>query len=102
MAFTGDGEEIIQPYIAGKPLADKVQVRSAEVSLMELRKVQLELGDLVQELNIPAAISILLEESIVELEITDQARFDAPVQNAPARPRRSWLHYLYIIAGVGR
>lgn len=77
VAFTGDGEEIIQPYIVGKPLADKVEVRSAEVSLVELRRVQLELSDLVWELNIPAAISIFLEESIVELEITDQARFDA-------------------------
>ena len=96
VAFTGDGEETIQPYIAGSPLADKVEVRSAKVSLMELRRVQLELGDLVREFNIPATISILLEESIVELEITDQARFDAALLLANATlPKHVVVNAIY-------
>lgn len=84
VAFTRDGEQTIQPYLEGSPLADKVEVRSAEATLMELQAAQQEATRLVEELELSATIAILIQKNHVELDITDRARFDAALEQANA------------------
>lgn len=84
VAFTRDGEETIQPYIENSPLADKVEVRSAEMSYVELENLHNQTIGLTNELGLPVSSSINIQENIVELYVTDQVRFDAALAQANA------------------
>lgn len=84
VAFTRDGEETIQPYIENSPLADKVEVRSAEMSYVELKNLHNQATRLTNELGLPVSSSIDIQNNVVELYITDQARFDAALAEANA------------------
>lgn len=84
VALTGDGEETIQPYLEGSPLAEKVEVRSAEATYAQLQAAQQEATRLVEQLGLSATIAILIQENHVEVNVTDRARFDAALEQANA------------------
>jgi hypothetical protein len=84
VAFTEDGEATMQPYLAGSPIADVVEIRTAAVTLAELQSTQMAVSSLLVELGIPADSGINVQANQVELYITDEAAFEAALQAADA------------------
>jgi len=80
--FSHDGEETIRAYIENGPLADIVEVRTANVSLAELEAAQAAAGLAIRELGIPVNSGINVFENRVELYVTERARFDAALREA--------------------
>jgi hypothetical protein len=80
--FTRDGEETIQPYIENGPLADIVEVRTAQVSLVELQTAQTAAVRTIHDLDIPVHSGINVSENCVELYVADPAQLDAALQEA--------------------
>ncbi len=69
--FTRDGEETIRPYIAGKPFAAAVEVMSASTTVVELDRVQAEVGRVAADLGIRFASGTNVYENRVELYVLD-------------------------------
>lgn len=84
VTFTRDGEQTIQPYIAGTPLADVIEVRTAQVTEQQLRDAQQATIELLDELGLPFSSGINIQESKVELYITDRQLFDQKMTEAGA------------------
>jgi hypothetical protein len=85
VAFTGrDGEETVRPYVEGSPLAKQLDIRSAEVTYAELKATQQEAIRLVQELALSVSASINMQENQVDLYVTDEAHFDAALEEVNA------------------
>lgn len=82
VAFTRDGEETIRPYIEGGSLAGQIEVRSADVTYIELQNTQKLAHHLVDPLGLSTSSSIDIQESHVELYVTDEARFEAALKEA--------------------
>ncbi len=83
--FTRDGEETIKPYL--KPyteLANIVEVRTAKVSLVDLKKAQANASDFARALDIPVSSGINVYNNSVELYVTktDWSRFDDALQRS--------------------
>jgi hypothetical protein len=81
--FTEGGEETIRRYVEGGPLAELIELRPAELTLDELRAIQDEVTDLALELGILATAGINVQEGVVELGITDQAKLEASGATLP-------------------
>jgi hypothetical protein len=81
VAFTGDGEDTLAPYVAGSALEDIVRVRSAALTYDELRALQAETDRLLRPLNMSISSGISIQENLVELFITDLDAFDAGIQD---------------------
>lgn len=82
VAFTRDGQETIEPYVRDTPLAELIEVRTAEVSLAELQAIQREVTPMVIGLGFSFILGINVQENRVELDITDQAVWEAALQQA--------------------
>jgi hypothetical protein len=82
VAFTRDGQATMQPYLEGNPIAEVVEIRTAEATLAELKSAQTAASSLLAELDIPAASGINVQANQVELYITDEALFAAALQGA--------------------
>lgn len=76
VAFTHDGEKTIQPYIANKPWANVLEVRTADATLTELETAQDASHRMLREWNIPGESFIDIIKNRVELHVTDQVRPD--------------------------
>ena len=85
VAFTRNGEETIQPYVENTPLADLIEVRTAEATYEELKAAQREARWLLDELELSSASGINIKENQVELYVTDRSLFNAKLQEANAR-----------------
>ena len=70
VAFTREGEETIRPYVDGSSVADIVEVRQVEMSLVELKKARREAVSMVKELGFKASSGIDLPNNMVELYLT--------------------------------
>jgi hypothetical protein len=81
-AFTRDGEETLQRYVAGTPLDGLVQVRKARFTYAELVAAGQEVGRLVQELGLPFSWGSDVEGNRIELWVTDRAQFEAALEQA--------------------
>jgi hypothetical protein len=81
-AFTRDGQATIKPYIENTPFEELVEVRKAEVPLADLETVQQKVMRIVQELGFPFSSEINIQENRVELQVTDQALWEAALQQA--------------------
>ena len=81
VAFTGNGEETLAPYITGSALEAIVEVGPAAVTYEELRAIQLELDQLLKPLNTPFSSGINIQDNLVELYITDSDTFDAGIRD---------------------
>jgi hypothetical protein len=82
VAFTRNGEETIQPYVEDTPLADLIEVRTAEATYEELKAAQQEVQRLVDELGLSLASGINIEENRVEVYVTDRSLFDTTLREA--------------------
>jgi hypothetical protein len=82
VAFTEDGEATMQPYLAGSPMADVVEIRTADATLAELMSAQTAASSLLAELGFPADSGINVQANQVELYITDEAAFTSALQTA--------------------
>ena len=82
VAFTRNGRETIKPYIENTSLAGLVEVRTAKVSLTELRTTQQTVSQIVQELGFLFSSGINVQKNQVELYVTDQALFEASLHKA--------------------
>ena len=72
VAFTRDGEETVRPYIQGTSLADMVEVREVEATLVELREAQREAGAILRQLGIRAASGIDITRNVVQLYLSEK------------------------------
>ncbi len=73
VAFTRDGEATISKYVQDGPLAEIIEVRTAQATLRDLQKAQKDAGKLVQGLGFNIASGIDIFENRVELYATDRA-----------------------------
>lgn len=73
VAFTRDGEEIIQPYAENSILASSIEVQEAEVTQAELYKIEMEANQLVGSLGLSMIGFTLvnIQENQVEIHISD-------------------------------
>ena len=78
--FTQNGEETIHPYIENSALADIVEVRTVDTSLIELVNIQAKALRDVGEVSIPVESGINVFQNHVELYITERFRFDIALQ----------------------
>jgi hypothetical protein len=89
VAFTRDGQQTIRRYVAGTPLESVIEVRTAAVTLAELKADQAQAHALVAALGMTLGLtvdsSINIQGNQVELYITDRPRFDAALAAAGAR-----------------
>lgn len=82
VVFTRDGEETIRRYVENTPLADLIEVRTAEVTLAELKAAQQKARRLLDGVGLSTASGINLQENRVKIYVTDRALFDAALQEA--------------------
>ena len=85
VAFTRNGEETIQPYVENTPLANLIEVRTAEATYEELKAAQQKAHRLLDELGLSLASGINIKENQAELYVTDRPLFDATLQEANIR-----------------
>ena len=85
VAFTRNGEETIQPYIEDTPLANLIEVRTAEATYEELKAAQREAHRLLDELGLSLASGINIKENRVEVYVTDRSLFDTKLREAKIR-----------------
>lgn len=81
--FTRDSEQIIKPYLEKYPeLANIVEVRTANVSLVNLQKDQANASSSIGAIGIPANSDINVYNNTVELYVVkaDRDRFDNALQ----------------------
>lgn len=83
--FTRDGERTIRPYIAGGPLADIVEVRTARFTLAELEAAHAATLRLVPPLGVPVSVRLDLPGNRVEIAADERARLDAALRDAGVR-----------------
>ena len=83
--FTRNGDDRIQPYIDGNPLADVVETRTAEVSVATLQTIQAEAMSLMHALGIPVESAIKIQDNHVELYALDPSTLQAAVHRSGLR-----------------
>ncbi|KAF5431667.1 hypothetical protein C5S36_10055 [Candidatus Methanophagaceae archaeon] len=86
--FTRDGEETIKPYLKRHTeLANIVEVRTANVSLADLRRAHADATYSVSALDIPVESGISVSNNSVELYVlkADRSRFDDALQRREIR-----------------
>lgn len=82
VAFTQNGEETIRPYVANSPLADLIDVRSAQATYTELQATQETVYQQLSSLGLAVDSAINIQENRVEVYVTDRALFDATLRRA--------------------
>ena len=84
MAFSRDGEETVRPYVTGTSLADMIEVREVEATLVELQEAQREAMAIIGELGIRAASGIDITNNVVELYLSEveKAELDAALKKS--------------------
>ncbi len=85
VAFTRDGARTLRPYVEGTSLESLIEVRTAAVTLAELKAEQAEAHRLLEALGLPVSSGLNVQTNQVELYVTDRPRFDAALQAADAR-----------------
>jgi len=86
--FTRDSEEIIKPYLKKYPeLSDIIEVRTANVSLANLKRDQADASSSVGASGIPADSAINVYNNTVELYVVkaDRGRLDSALQRREIR-----------------
>ena len=72
-----DGESTAIPYVTSGPLADLLEVRTADATLNDLRTAQDDATDVARELGIPVESQIDVIENRVKLFVVDRERLDS-------------------------
>lgn len=86
--FTRDGEETMQRYIAGQPYAEIVEVRGADLTLVELEALRAQAARIADVLGISHHSATNVEENRAEVWLPDPddvARLEAALREAGMR-----------------
>jgi hypothetical protein len=79
--FTSNGDVTIRSYIQESPLLNLVEVRTADVSLKELKLEQLQTTQIMSQSNIPFSTGINVMENRVEVYVLDTAEVTTFLQD---------------------
>ncbi len=82
VAFTRDGDQTIQRYVANTSLADLIEVRTAQLSLAQLSAEQQQVILLSRDLGWPFSSATNVQLNQVELYVTDRVLMEADLQKA--------------------
>ncbi|MGE5140283.1 MAG: hypothetical protein ACM3JD_12530 [Rudaea sp.] len=82
VAFTKNGESTMSRYVKNTSLESLIDVRKAKRSLADLRHEQEQLISLLHELALSFSSAIIVQENLVELNVTDRALLDAELVKA--------------------
>lgn len=82
VAFTRDGESTIAKYVQDGPLLELIEVRTADTTLRELERAQLEAGRIVADLGFRVASGIDVKENRVEIYAQDRAGLEEALRES--------------------
>jgi hypothetical protein len=85
VAFTRDGPKTIKPYIENTPYESLVELRTVDVSLAELEKIQQEVMRMTRDFGLSFSSGINVQKNRVELYVTDQALWETSSQKSGQR-----------------
>ena len=71
--FTRNGKQTIRPYLAGKPFAQRVEVRKARYTLAELETIYAQASTRVAKLDFDVNVSLDVSGNRVEVTVSDRA-----------------------------
>ncbi|MFW6076066.1 MAG: hypothetical protein ACOC9Y_10755, partial [Chloroflexota bacterium] len=80
--LTNGSESTVEPYIEGGPLEDLVEIRSASLSLAELRTLQNDTIETARTFDVPFESGLDVKEQRVELYVVERERFEEAAQQA--------------------
>ena len=78
--FTQDAQETVARYIQGDELAEVLEVRTADVSLAELREAQSEAMEAIRSASIPVESGIDIKAGRVKIYVAERDRLDDAIQ----------------------
>ena len=84
IAFTRDGEETLCPYVAGTPLIDVIELRTARFSYAELEAVYAETTRELGKLDFEANAVLAEQNNRVEVRVSDRAWFESELERVEA------------------
>lgn len=79
--FTRDGEQTIQPYVAGTPLEDVVEVRQVDATLAELEAAQAKATNIYESRGVAFNSDIDVVRNRAEVYVPDEGRAQRRVQS---------------------
>lgn len=80
--FTRNGEATVQPYVKGGPLASLVEIRQANVSLLQLTAAQAQAARVVREVGVALNTDINVMENRVKVHVTNRTQLNTALRNA--------------------
>ena len=83
--FTRRGARTIRPYIRGKPWADIVEVRKADVTYADLQAIQAETSHALDRLDLTVSCALDVKGNRVEVWVTDREWFKGQLRKADIR-----------------
>jgi hypothetical protein len=82
VAFTRDGEQIIQPYLNHKSWANQVEIHTFPHSLAELKTAQQRVSQVAETLGIPITSSVSVMDNRVTVQVGNPDLFREAVRAA--------------------
>ena len=82
VAFTRDGESTIAKYVQDGPLLELIEVRTAEATLRDMERAQLEAARIVADLGFRVASGIDVKENRVEIYAQDRAGLEEALRGS--------------------
>ena len=76
VAFTRDGESTIGKYVQDGPLADIIEVRTADATLRDLKQAQSKASQIVAGVGFQLSSGINVIENRVEIYTSDRAQLE--------------------------
>ncbi|MBE2197815.1 MAG: hypothetical protein IAE79_04335 [Anaerolinea sp.] len=66
VAFVGDGEEVIRPYLTNPALADIIEIRAAQYTLAELQTAQQDVSTMAEQ---PGAVAVTTDINVMSNQV---------------------------------
>ena len=85
IAFTRDGDATMRRHVGDSPLADLLEVRDVEATLVELQAAQAEVGRRLGQAKIPASTGIDVTRNRAQVYVADLARFRSALREEGVR-----------------
>ena len=83
--FTQNAQETIALYIHSDELTEVLEVRTADVSLTELREAQSEAMGAIRSENIPVESGIDIKAGKVRIYVVERSRLNAAIERGEVR-----------------
>ena len=78
--FTRDGQSTIRKYVQDGPLADIIEVRTADATLRDLKQTQIRASQIIAGLGLQQLSGINVIESRVEIYTSDRAQLEEAIR----------------------